>query len=94
MAYPCSRLYREVQEQGIALSNSWLGYSQFSYETFPLPTKHLSNAEVLRFRDQAFDEFYRSEKYLNMIKKKFGKETVAHIKEMTKTKLKRKLLGD
>jgi len=94
MPYPGSKLYEEAVAKGIPLPDSWLGYSQFSYETQALPTKYLTGAEILKFRDDAFNEFYNSEKYLNMIEKKFGIETREHIKEMVKVKLKRKILGD
>ena len=93
MAYPGSKLYEEAQATGVELPQEWLGYSQLNYETFPLATKNLSNAEVLAFRDYAFNEFYSSKEYLDMIENKFGIETVEHIKNMAKFKLKRKLLG-
>ncbi|OGW96640.1 MAG: B12-binding domain-containing radical SAM protein [Omnitrophica WOR_2 bacterium GWA2_45_18] len=90
MAYPGSKLYDDALAQGIALPRTWTGYAQFSEETFPLATKHISGADVLRFRDKAFDEYYGSPVYLNMIEEKFGVRTVEHIKEMCSVKLKRK----
>ena len=56
----------------------------------PLPTKHLSAAEVLRFRDRAFEVYFKNPKYLDMCEKKFGPDTVAHLKEMVSHKLVRK----
>ncbi|HBR14475.1 MAG TPA: B12-binding domain-containing radical SAM protein [Candidatus Omnitrophica bacterium] len=90
MAYPGSKLYDDALAQGIALPRTWTGYAQFSEETFPLATKYISGADVLRFRDKAFDEYYGSPVYLNMIEEKFGVRTVEHIKEMCSVKLKRK----
>ena len=90
MAYPGSQLYTEALINGVALPESWSGYSQHSYETFPLPTKHLTSSEVLSFRDQAFDIYFNSQSYLSMIEEKFGTETVAHIKQMASHKLDRK----
>ncbi|TRZ83791.1 hypothetical protein D4R86_00205 [bacterium] len=90
MAYPGSKLYEQSLEQGIKLPDTWLGYAQLNEETFPLPTKYLSSSEVLRFRDKAFQEYYSSPRYLEMIKEKFGQETVGHIKEMFEYKIKRK----
>jgi len=73
----------------------WIGYSQHSYETLPLPTEHLYPQEVLRFRDEAFMKYFTGERYLGMIKKKFGDKTVEHINAMTGLpRLKRELLGD
>jgi radical SAM superfamily enzyme YgiQ (UPF0313 family) len=92
MAYPGSKLYEEAKKDAIALPKEWVGYSQLNFETFPLATKHLSNIDVLAFRDKAFNEFYANGSYLDMIEKKFGMDTVEHVKDMLKFKLKRRLL--
>lgn len=94
MAYPGSNLYQEAVEKGWKLPSSWADYSQHSYGCQPLPTNHISAEEVLRFRDYAFDVYFKNPLYLNMIEKRFGQEARKHIQEMTKTKLKRRLLGD
>lgn len=91
MAYPGSKLYDIAIKEGWELPKEWHGYSQHSYETLPLPTKHISAKEVLKFRDNAFHTYFENPAYLKMIKEKFGKHVEEHIKEMTKTKLKRKL---
>ncbi len=92
MAYPNSLLYKEAQEKNWELPKTWTGYSQYSYDSFPLRTEFLTSAEVLAFRDKAFKYFYTSNRYLTMIKQTFGIRTVKEIKEMTKIHLKRKLL--
>ena len=46
---------RRCAEAG-ALPETWTGYSQHAVDTLPLPTRHLSAGEVLRFRDQAFHD--------------------------------------
>ena len=95
MAYPGSKLYSDCKNKGIKLPDTWLGYSQFSYECEPLPTKMISSKEVLEFRDYAFEEFFKENNlYFKMIEEKFGKETVQEINNMLKRKMKRKLLGD
>jgi len=76
--------------KNIKLPETWAGYAQFSEETLPLPTKYLSSAEVLRFRDRAFEEFHSSPRYIEMIRQKFGQDTVEHIKEMLTRKIHRK----
>jgi hypothetical protein len=58
----------------------------------PLPTKHLSAKEVLRFRDEAFHRYFENPKYLDMMERKFGAVVRRHLEAMTKTRLKRKLL--
>lgn len=91
MAYPGSQLYRMAVEKGWELPDSWIGYSQHSYEAKPLPTEVLSAAEVLKFRDEAFMTYFRNKNYLDMIRKKFGEDVIQHITDMMQIKLKRKL---
>lgn len=90
MAYPGSHLYEDAIKQGIKLPEQWYGYSQYSEETLPLPTKYLSAQEVLRFRDKAFKEYFSNPKYLEMIREKFGPQAVEHIEEMLKHEIHRK----
>jgi anaerobic magnesium-protoporphyrin IX monomethyl ester cyclase len=93
MAYPGSDLYRVAIKEGWALPETWSGYSQHSVDTLPLRTQHLPATEVLRFRDEAFQTYYRNPRYLEMLRQKFGEETVRHIQDMTQHNLKRKILG-
>jgi radical SAM superfamily enzyme YgiQ (UPF0313 family) len=90
MAYPGSELYNEALRKGWVLPRSWNGYSQHAVDTLPLPTKYLSAGEVLRFRDDAFQIYFKNPSYLAMISRKFGPETAAHIGEMASHKLERK----
>lgn len=91
MAYPGSKLYTTAVQNGWELPPSWIGYSQHSYETFPLRTEHLSNAEVLRFRDEAFNRYFTNRRYLDLVKARFGDKVLAHVTDMTQVKLKRQL---
>ena len=90
MAYPGSKLYDTALDNGRPLPETWDGFSQYSFETLPLPTNTLSGPEVLAFRDAAFNEYYSNPDYLNMIENKFGSFVVGHILEMTAHKIKRK----
>lgn len=92
MAYPGSKLYDIAVKEGWGLPKEWHGFSQHSFEMLPLPTKHISAKEVLKFRDYAFHTYFENLNYLAMIKEKFGRQTKEHIQEMTKTRLMRKLL--
>ncbi len=94
MAYPGSELYEQAVENKLPLPDSWLGFSQFSFKTQGLPTKYLTASEILKFRDDAFDEYFSSQRYQDMILDKFGIETLAHIQDMLKFKLKRRLLEE
>jgi len=96
MAYPGSQLHREFSKNnpGALPENNevgWLGYSQHAYETFNLPTDHLSNVEILKFRDESFIKYFTNPSYLNRMNKKFGIEFQKEIDKMLSVKLKRKL---
>jgi anaerobic magnesium-protoporphyrin IX monomethyl ester cyclase len=82
MAYPGSKLYEFAVEKGWALPERWSGFSQHAKDTLPLPTEHISAAEVLRFRDEAFQVYFNDPGYLELITQKFGAETARHIREM------------
>ena len=86
------QLYLDARREGWELPDSYVGYSQHSYESKPLPTKHISSSEVLTFRDKAFNEYYKNDKYLSYIEEKFGKETKKSIEDMTKHTLKREIV--
>jgi len=92
MAYPGSKLYERAVAENLPLPKSWTGYSQYSFDTLPLPTKYLSGIDVLKFRDQAFNKYFTNPAYLELIFQKFGPKAVAHIKEMTSHSLERKYL--
>lgn len=89
MAYPGSQLYEEAVQQGVELPDAWNGYSQFSVNSLPLATKHLSSGQVLKFRDEAFNDYYNDPRYLKRIREKFGSQTVDHIQQMCSVSLKR-----
>jgi len=84
VAYPGSKLYDETPKE--LLPDKWEDYDQYSPNFKPLPTKYLTGEEVLEFRDGAFVEYFTNEKYLEMIKDKFGQQAVEQIKEMLKWK--------
>lgn len=92
MAYPGSPLYNFAIKEGWQLPDVWHGYSQHSYVMKPLPSKYLTAKEIVKFRDDAFHEYFENPKYLNMLEEKFGKKVREHMEEITKTKLKRKIL--
>jgi anaerobic magnesium-protoporphyrin IX monomethyl ester cyclase len=92
MAYPGSQLYDLALRNKWELPDSWTGFSQHSYDSQPMPTERVPAADVLRFRDAAFHEYFEGEKYLGMISTKFGSETQGHIENMTRVRLRRKLL--
>ena len=79
-AYPGSKLYEQANPKD--LPDTWAGYSQLGYESKPLPTKHLSGAAVLSFRDAAFIEYYGNPGYQEMIQAKFGDGALEEVRAM------------
>jgi radical SAM superfamily enzyme YgiQ (UPF0313 family) len=97
--YPCqalpgSPLYHIAKTNGWALPDSYEGYAFLSYESQPLPTKYLSSAEVLKFRDEAWLKYFTNPAYLSLIEHKFGTRERKNVEDMAGIRLKRKLLGD
>jgi radical SAM superfamily enzyme YgiQ (UPF0313 family) len=79
MAYPGSELYTMAKAKGWPLPESWQAYSQYARNSLPLPTKYLTSGQVLAFRDYAFDVYYKSPRYLNMIRKRYDEATMNHL---------------
>lgn len=94
MAYPGSPLYNQARIFGQELPTTYSGFSQHSYDTLNLGNDNLSSAEILAFRDKAWDTYHSSEKYLNLLENKFGQKARDELDSTKKIKLKRKLLGD
>jgi len=94
MAYPGSPLFGLAREKGWRLPESWSGYSQYSYDCQPLPTDKLTAADVLAFRDLAFQECFTDPRYLDMATQRFGWETRQYIEGMVKHRLRRKILEE
>jgi len=92
-AYPGSKLYDHAIKNGATLPEPWADYGQYSEGFLPLPTKHLSSDEVLRFRDNAFKKYFTNPRYLGMIERKFGEKAVLHIKGMLEHEIRRKWLS-
>jgi radical SAM superfamily enzyme YgiQ (UPF0313 family) len=95
--YPCqalpgSPLFWTAKQKGWPLPTSYGGYGFLSYESQPLPTKHCSAAEVLQFRDAAWQTYFTNPAYLALVERKFGPEQRRNVEAMAKIKLRRKLL--
>ena len=96
--YPCqalpgSPLYSRAVREGWELPSSYEGFAFLSYECQPLRTNHLSAAEVLQFRDNAWDTYFRNPEYLKLVENRFGTIQRKNVEEMSKIKLKRRILG-
>lgn len=89
MAYPGSSLYSQALQQNWDLPEKWSGYSQHAVDSLPLPTKYISGADVLAFRDQAWQTYFDSPSYLALVERKFGVETREHVQDMASLTLQR-----
>ncbi|HEY3490946.1 MAG TPA: radical SAM protein [Candidatus Deferrimicrobiaceae bacterium] len=94
MAYPGSRLYEQAAAVPGVVPDAWEGFSQHGYHTAPLPTKTLSPAQVLKFRDEAFLAYHSDPAYLAMIRSAFGDAVVRHLEKMLSLPVKRRLLEE
>ena len=94
MAYPGSPLHLEARQKGWKLPDTYAGYSQHSYYTEPLANGVLTGAQLLRFRDDAYEKYHSNPAYLRMLESKYGPEASENVRNTLKIKLKRKLLGD
>lgn len=97
--YPCqalpgSPLYTEARKSGWALPSSYEAFAFLSYESEPLATKYCSPAEVLRFRDEAWQTYFSNPAYLALVEQRFGMQQRANVEDMASIRLKRRLLGD
>lgn len=97
--YPChalpgSPMYHLAKRNDWPLPDSYAGFSFLSYECHPLPTKHVDCAEVLRFRDQAWQRYFTNPAYVDLVERRFGAQARANVEDMTRIRLKRRLLGD
>ncbi|MBI5560801.1 MAG: B12-binding domain-containing radical SAM protein [Deltaproteobacteria bacterium] len=93
-AYPGSPLYEQALKEGWKLPERWADYSPYSYGHLPLPTKYLSAADVLKFRDESYTRYSSGERYQRMIREKFGGEVLDAIKNGLTKKLRRRHLEE
>jgi radical SAM superfamily enzyme YgiQ (UPF0313 family) len=87
--YPGSRLYDGMKARGVDLPEKGEEFAQMSPHFKPVPTKHLAGGEVLRFRDQAFNEYFGSERYQSLMRARFGDNVVEEIKDLLKIDIRR-----
>jgi len=94
MALPGSPLYLEAKKNNWELPQTFDEFAFLSYDCKPLRTKCLSGAEVLRFRDEAWQKYFTHKPFLELVENKFGIQSRQNVEEMSKINLKRKVLGD
>jgi radical SAM superfamily enzyme YgiQ (UPF0313 family) len=92
MALPGSPINKEAIDKGWDLPSEYSEYGFLSYECKPLPTKYMTNKEVIKFRDDAWLELNSDKKFLSMIELKFGSDAKHNIIKQTNIRLNRKIL--
>lgn len=91
---PGSPLFSRLRNAGKAEVKPYEQYSFLGYDCVPSGTPKMAPSEVLAFRDYFFQTCFTNPGFLNSIRKRFGQFAVDEINQMTKIKLRRKLLGD
>jgi hypothetical protein len=86
-------MYRDAVRNGWPLPDSYAGFGFLSYESQPLATRHVSAAEVLRFRDAAWQRYFTNPAYLLLVERKFGAAQRANVEAMAAVPMRRRLLG-
>jgi anaerobic magnesium-protoporphyrin IX monomethyl ester cyclase len=92
MAYPGSPLYLSARQRGVALPETYSGFSQHSYDCLNLANDQLPAAEILAFRDAAWRTYHTDPRYLDLLAARFGQEAREDIEKTASITLKRKLL--
>ena len=87
-------MYKEAIEKNYKLPEKYEDFSFHSYNTQPLPTESLKPAEILRLRDNHYIEYHTNKNFLNKVEKKFGLKAKDNILNMSKIKLKRKIIEE
>jgi radical SAM superfamily enzyme YgiQ (UPF0313 family) len=93
-ALPGSPLHIKAKKEGWDLPDTYQGYGFLSYESKPMSTKHVSSANVVQFRDNAWKTYHDNPGFLNLIESKFGIIAKQGLQELSRIKLRRKILGD
>ena len=94
MALPGSPLHLFARKEKWAMPEKYEEYAFLSYDCKPLRTKALTGAEVLKFRDDKWHEYFANPTYLDLVSSKFGLQSRLNLEDMAKIRLKRRLLGD
>ena len=93
-ALPGSPLYVESKRQSLDIPNQ-NEYEKFAFLSFkhvPMSTTKCTSAEVLNFRDRAWEKYFSNPVYLEFVSKRLGKVAKKNVMKMSEIKLKREIL--
>ena len=94
MALPGSGLYKSAVEKGIELPSTYEAFGFHSYDCLPMRNENLTAAQLLKFRDDAFHTYHTNPAVLARVERIFGAEAAANMRDMTKIRLKRRLVEE
>jgi len=83
MAYPGSKMRDDVKD---GLPEKWSQYGFFTPDSLPLRNATITAKRIIEFRDQAFKDYFGSERYQNMVVERFGQETLTFLREQVLSK--------
>lgn len=86
MAYPGTELYSLAQKKRFPLPEKWGQYGFFAPDALPMRNERLSAEDILRYRDNAFVEYFNGARYQNMIREKFGQATLDFVRDRVLSK--------
>jgi radical SAM superfamily enzyme YgiQ (UPF0313 family) len=92
MALPGSQLYKDACESGKQIPTEYSQFGFLSYDCIPLSNNIMSASEILSVRDENWKKYHTNKKFLSETKKRFGKQAVNNINNMSKIELTRKIL--
>jgi radical SAM superfamily enzyme YgiQ (UPF0313 family) len=94
MALPGSELYAQALDSGMPVPQDYVEFSFHAYETVPMRTEQLSEAEITLFRDEAFTSYHTNPAVLDRIQARFGPDARQHVLDMASIKLRRRVVDD
>ena len=94
MALPGSPLYADAKSKGVRIPKTYDEFSFHSYDSVPLATSSLKASRILQLRDQKFNEYFTRDEFLKKVELHFGQSVVKNIKEMSKKKLRRRIIEE
>ena len=86
MAYPGTKFHEVAHEKGYPLPEKWGQYGFFAPDALPMRNDILTAEDILAFRDNAFNEYFTSERYQKMMGETFGDTALEFLRNKVLTK--------
>lgn len=87
-------LYSEALKNGERVPEKYSEFSFHSYDAVCGKTESLTAAEILKFRDDAYNAYHSNPKFLAKVAAKYGQKAADDTLKMAQIKLKRKLVEE